>query len=73
MTLFLIGVAVGIFIGRAYSWMKYAFPESEEMIRLKITRLQAERAKARAEKALWEEREEKTRARVDASLKGRTK
>jgi hypothetical protein len=58
---FIFGVALGVAIGRVYGWMKYRYPESREMIALKIARLRAERAKVEAE-------EEKFRTLIDESL-----
>ena len=45
MTLFAIGLVLGVALGRAYGWMKYHYPESQEMIRLKQARLRSERAR----------------------------
>jgi len=58
--IFLLGVA----IGRAYGWMKYRYPESEEMVRLKIAKLRAERAQYEAE-------EEEFRSQINELLSKR--
>lgn len=59
--LLICGVVIGILIGRAYGWMKYRYPESREMINLKVAKLRAERAQA-------EEETERIRRRIDDSL-----
>ena len=64
MTLFAIGLVLGVALGRAYGWMKYHYPESQEMIRLKQARLRSERAR-------YEVEEEKSRAEIDRSLNRR--
>lgn len=38
-----LGLVIGCVIGRAYGWMKYHFPESQELIQLKITKTREER------------------------------
>jgi hypothetical protein len=42
---FIFGIVVGVLLGRAYGWMKYHYPESREMIAVKVARLRAERAR----------------------------
>ena len=65
MLYFVAGIAVGILLGRLYARAKYHYPEFQEMIRLRVARLRAERAKR-------EEEEERTRAKFDRSLERRT-
>lgn len=59
---YLIAVFIlGFILGRAYGWMKYAFPESQEMLRVKVAKLQAERA-------YHDARREKYRSEIDDSI-----
>jgi hypothetical protein len=58
MFIFLLGLFLGIAIGRAYGWMKYHYPESKELIMVKV-------AKARADRAEQETRE------IRAKLRGK--
>lgn len=58
---FFVGVIVGMVIGRAYEWMKWHYPESVEMIRVKT-------AERRVVRLRIEEEEEEIRSRIDASL-----
>lgn len=59
--IFLLGLFFGIAIGRVYGWMKYHYPEFQEQINVKV-------AKARADRAEQEAREEKARRQIDDSL-----
>lgn len=59
--IFLIGVIIGIVIGRAYGWMKYHYPEFQEEIRVKVARQRLKRLEIEAD-------EERIRARIDKSL-----
>ena len=43
MIYFILGLILGIIIGRLYGWMKYHYPEFQEEIRLRVARKRAER------------------------------
>lgn len=45
----IIGITIGIVIGRLYGWMKYHNPEFKEEINLRVARLRAQRAAYEAE------------------------
>jgi hypothetical protein len=61
MFIFLLGLFIGIAVGNAYGWMKYHYPESKELIRVQV-------ARARADRAEQEAREEKARREIDDSI-----
>ncbi len=56
-----VGLTAGFAVGRLYQWAKDRYPESQEMIRLKISRMRAERAE-------WEHQEEKARMKTSDLL-----
>lgn len=43
MIYFILGLILGIIIGRWYGWMKYHYPEFQEEIKLRVARKRAER------------------------------
>ena len=45
---FILGLLIGVFLGRAYGWMKYHYPEAQALIRLKVAQRNAEIAKYEA-------------------------
>lgn len=59
--IFLLGLFIGIAVGHAYGWMKYHYPESKELIMVKV-------AQARADRAEQEAREERARREIDDSI-----
>jgi hypothetical protein len=40
---FFCGLLLGTLLGRVYGWMKYRYPEFQEVVKLKETRLRRER------------------------------
>lgn len=48
MWIFILGVVIGIAIGRAYSRMKYHYPEFRAEIDLRVARTRAQEAKYKA-------------------------
>jgi hypothetical protein len=60
----LTGIVIGVCVGRAYGWMKYHYPESQEMIRVKIEQQRLRRLRV-------QEQQEIVRARIDKSLSER--
>lgn len=43
MTWFVVGLIAGCILGRWYAWMKYHFPESQEMIAYKTSKIREKR------------------------------
>lgn len=60
----ILGLVLGFILGRLYAWMKYHYPEFQEIIKLKVARLRAERARVEAE-------EEHYRGEIDDELERR--
>ena len=59
--LVVLAALAGFGLGRWYAWAKYSYPENVEMIRVKV-------AKQRAERAKYEAEEERLRAKINDSL-----
>jgi hypothetical protein len=64
MIIFLLGVALGILLGRVYGWMKYHYPEFQEEMNLRV-------AKKKADRAREEARAERHRGEIDDELSRR--
>jgi len=61
---FILGLLLGILIGRVYGWMKYHYPEFQEAVKLKEAKLRADRYREEA-------RGEKHRGEIDDELERR--
>lgn len=66
MWIFILGILLGVVLGRVYGWMKYHYPEFQEEIKLKVARKRLLRTRIEAEI-------EASRLDVDRLLEARMK